>query len=145
MALSNSDQIVQDVSAIAGAFTGQAVQVDIASATLTVSTQTLTAPGLSANVSGVGKTSVGVQLLWTGASTTQVVRLDGSMDGGTTWVNLSDQLAGDAFSMTEIAELAAVGLQAGIRYRAFQAEYSTYRLRWVSGTATNLTITWGLV
>lgn len=149
------DILTLPVAFSAGAVTATTQRVVVASdqaaipvlpsSVLTTSTQTLTALGLSTAVSGVGKASVGVQLLWTGASTSQVVRLEGSMDGGTTWVSLSDSLPGDTFTTTEIADRAAAGLQPGIRHRAFRAEYASYRLRWVSGTATNLTIVWGLV
>lgn len=108
------------------------------------STQTLTGIGLSASVAAAGKASFGVQLLWTGASTPQVVRLAGSFDGGSTWHLLGNTLGGEAFTVQDISDFAAAGLQPGLRWRTTVPELTNVRLRWVSGTATNLAIMWGV-
>jgi hypothetical protein len=108
------------------------------------STETLTGIGLSASVAAAGKASFGVQLLWTGASTPQVVRLSGSFDGGSTWHLLGNTIGGETFSVQDVSDFAAAGLQPGLRWRTTTPELTQVRLRWVSGTATNLTIKWGV-
>jgi hypothetical protein len=108
------------------------------------STETLTGIGLSASVAAAGKASFGVQLLWTGASTPQVVRLNGSFDGGSTWHLLGNTIGGEVFSVQDVSDFAAAGLQPGLRWRTTVPELTNVRLRWVSGTATNLAIRWGV-
>ena len=108
------------------------------------STQTLTGIGLSASVAAAGKASFGVQLLWTGASTPQVVRLSGSFDGGSTWHLLGNTIGGEVFSVQDVSDFAAAGLQPGLRWRTTTPELTQVRLRWVSGTAMNLAIRWGV-
>jgi hypothetical protein len=121
-----------------------ALPVSATHAAPVISSGFLAGLGLSASVAVAGKTSFGAQLLWTGASTPQVVRLSGSFDGGSTWHLLGNTLSGEVFSVQDISDFANAGLQPGLRWRTTVPELTHVRLRWVSGTATNLTIKWGV-
>lgn len=122
----------------------QPIIAPAAAAGILLTTETLNALGFSAPVALAGKTTVGVQFFWTGASTAQGVRISGSYDGGTTWHSLSGSLTAEFFLQAEISDYAAAGLQPGMRYRMTVPELTHMRLRWVSGTATSLMIIWGV-
>lgn len=111
---------------------------------ISVASQTLTANGLSDPVAVAGKQSISCQLLWSGATSSQVVRLAGSFDNQATWHLLDESLAGQTFTTAEISDYATAGLQPGLLFDLNTPRLTHVRLRWVSGSATNLAVKWGL-